>query len=76
MNECHSLQLDRKEQSYYIKIIDIVVSGGSNVKTFLFIECEQIVKIATAVNYDHLEFSMLIFALEFLWNTSGYYLSI
>lgn len=55
MNEYHYSQLDRKEQSYYKKIIDTVTSGGSSVKPSPFVGSEQIAKIATAVNYDHPE---------------------
>lgn len=55
MNVYHYLKLDRREQSYYKKIIETVTSGGSSVKPSPFIGSEQITKIATAVNYDHPE---------------------
>lgn len=55
MNVYYYLKLDCKEKSYYKKIIETVTSGGSSVKPSPFIGSEQIVKIATAVNYDHPE---------------------
>lgn len=72
MNEYHFLQLDRKEQSYYKKVIDAVTSGSSSVKPSPFIGSEQITKIATAVNYDHPELFYVDFRhLNFLGTPMG-----
>lgn len=72
MNEYHFLQLDRKEQSYYKKTIDVVTSGCSSVKPSPFIGSEQITKIATAVNYDHPELFYVDFRhLNFLGTPMG-----
>ena len=72
MNEYHFLQLDRKEQLYYKKIIDAVTSGSSSVKPSPFIGSEQITKIATAVNYDHPELFCVDFRhLNFLGTPMG-----
>lgn len=72
MNKYHYLQLNRKEQSYYKKIIDAVTSGGSSVKPSPFIGSEQILKIATAVNYDHPELFYVDFRhLSFLGTPMG-----
>ena len=72
MNVYHYLKLDRKEQSYYKKIIETVTCGGSCVKSSLFIGSEQITKIATAVNYDHPELFYVDFRhLNFLGTPTG-----
>lgn len=72
MNEYHYLQLDRKERTYYKKIIDTVANGDSSVKPSPFIGSEQIAKIATAVNYDHPELFYVDFRhLNFLGTPMG-----
>ena len=72
MNEYHYSKLDRKEQSYYKKIIEAVTSDGSSVKPSPFVGNEQITKIATAVNYDHPELFYVDFRhLNFLRTSMG-----
>lgn len=72
MSEYHYLQLDRRERSYYRKIIAAVVNGDSSVKPMPFIGNEQIAKIAMAVNYDHPELFYVDFRhLNFLGTPLG-----
>lgn len=72
MNEYHYLKLDRKERTYYKKILNTIANGESNVKPSPFIGSEQIAKIAAAVNYDHPELFYVDFRhLNFLGTPMG-----
>ena len=72
MNEYHYLQLNRKQRTYYKKIINAVANGDSDVRPFAFVGSEEIIKIAKAVNYDHPELFYVDFQhLDFLETPIG-----
>ncbi len=77
MNEYYFLQLTKREQGYYRKVIEAVVHGDAMVKAGFLMTTETITKVVTAVNYDHPEYFYVDFRhLNFITTPNGVILQI